>query len=352
MNVLIVDDNRMNLNLFIHMLEMVDYAVPVAMTDPCVALQWCASNVPDLIVVDYMMPVMDGLEFLKRVRELPGMRDVPVVMVTAATEVAVRHEALRLSANDFLTKPVNNIEFNVRIGNLLALRKAQLQLAARADSLSEAVNQATAAVLSREREVIHRLSLAAEFRDQDTGTHLLRMAAFARLIAQSLGLSEQECDLVHEAAPMHDIGKVGIPDAVLLKPGALDADELSIMRRHPEIGASILANSDVPLLQAGAVIAISHHERYDGLGYPHGLAGDTIPLYGRIVAVADVYDALTTCRPYKARWDEQRALAYLEAERGKHFDPQCVDALLANLDAVRHIQSQFADPEPALRNAA
>lgn len=352
MNVLIIDDNRMNLNLFIHMLEMVDYAEPVAMTDPCAALEWCASNVPDLIVVDYMMPVMDGLEFLKRVRELPAMRDVPVVMVTAATEVAVRHEALRLSANDFLTKPVNNIEFNVRIGNLLALRKAQLQLAARADSLAEAVNQATAAVLSREREVIHRLSLAAEFRDQDTGTHLLRMAAFARLIAQSLGLSEQECDLVHEAAPMHDIGKVGIPDAVLLKPGALDADELTIMRRHPEIGASILANSDVPLLQAGAVIAISHHERYDGLGYPHGLAGDAIPLYGRIVAVADVYDALTTCRPYKARWDEQRALAYLEAERGKHFDPQCVDALLSNLDAVRQIQSQFADPEPALRNAA
>lgn len=352
MKVLIVDDNRMNLNLFTHMLEMVDYAEPVAMTDSCEALEWCRHNTPDLVVVDYMMPEMDGLEFLKRVRTLPAMQEVPVVMVTAATEMAVRHEALRLSANDFLTKPVNNIEFNVRIGNLLALRRAQLELAARAESLAEAVEKATAAVVAREHEVIHRLSLAAEFRDQDTGTHLLRMAAFARLIAQTLGLSEQECNLIHEAAPMHDIGKVGIPDAVLLKPGALDADELAIMRRHPEIGAHILANSDVPLLQAGAVIAISHHERYDGQGYPHGLAGEAIPLYGRIVAVADVYDALTTCRPYKARWDEQRAIAYLEAERGKHFDPRCVDALLSNIETVRAIQAKFTEPEPALRTAA
>ena len=352
MQVLIIDDNRMNLDLFCHMLEMIDYACPKAMHDPIAALEWCAGHTPDLVVVDFMMPGLDGLEFLKRFRALPGTEAVPVVMVTAATEMAIRHEALRLSANDFLTKPVNNIEFNVRIGNLLALRRAQLQLSARAESLAEAVQKATADIIAREREVIHRLSRAAEFRDEDTGTHLLRMAAYARLIAQRLGLPAEECELIYEAAPMHDIGKVGIPDAVLLKPGALTPEELAIMRRHPQIGADILADSDVPLLQIGSVIAISHHERYDGKGYPHGLEGEQIPLHGRIVAVADVFDALTTTRPYKPRWDLQRVLAHMQAERGGHFDPRCVDALLGEMDEVFAIQEKFADSESDLRNAA
>ena len=352
MKVLVVDDNQMNLDLFCHMLSMLDVANPLAMNDAAEALAWCAHRTPDLVVIDYMMPGIDGLEFLRRFRELPNMREVPVVMVTADTEVGVRHQALRLSANDFLTKPVNSIEFNVRIGNLLALRQAQLQLATRAEGLAQAVRRATAAIVAREQEAIHRLSRAAEFRDNDTGSHLLRMAAYARLIAQRLGLDAAECDLICEAAPMHDIGKVGIPDAVLLKPGPLTAEERAIMQRHPQIGAEILADSESTLLQAGATIAISHHERYDGAGYPHGLAGQAIPLYGRIVAVADVFDALTTARPYKPGWDLARAVDYLQTQRGGHFDPACVDALLAELDAVLAIQRRFHEPTPTVMRSA
>ncbi|MYN43321.1 response regulator [Duganella sp. FT109W] len=352
MKVLVVDDNQMNLDLFCHMLSMLDDADPLPMGTAAEALAWCAYRTPDLVVVDYMMPGMDGLEFLRRFRLLPGKREVPVVMVTADTELKVRHEALRLSANDFLTKPVNSIEFNVRIGNLLALRRAQRQLAARADSLAEAVSKATAAVVAREHEAIHRLSRAAEFRDSDTGSHLQRMAAYARVIAAGLGLSVAECDLLAEAAPMHDIGKVGIPDAILLKQGALDPDERAVIQRHPQIGADILAGSESPLLQAGAVIAISHHERYDGGGYPHGLAGVAIPLFGRIVAVADVFDALTTARPYKPAWPLARALDYLRAEKGRHFDPLCVDALLAELPELLAIQQSVVLPQAGAASVA
>jgi putative two-component system response regulator len=343
MNVLIIDDNQLNRELFCHMLGMLDGAAPLPIADAAAALAWCASHIPDLVLVDYMMPEMDGLEFLRRFRAMPGMQQVPVIMVTADTEVAVRHEALRLSANDFLTKPVNHAELNARAGNLLALRRAQLQLAERAGWLAQAVQKATVDIAAREREVILRLSRAAEFRDAETGSHLLRMAAYARLVAEHMGLDQAECDLICEAAPMHDIGKVGIPDSVLLKPGALDELEMAVMRTHAQIGADILAGSESALLQAGAAIALSHHERWDGGGYPQGLAGAAIPLYGRIVAVADVFDALTSARPYKIGWELPRAVAHMRDGRGGHFDPRCVDALLADMGAVLAIQQRYHD---------
>ncbi|MET0320629.1 MAG: HD domain-containing phosphohydrolase [Duganella sp.] len=351
MTVLVVDDDPFNLDVFRLMLGMLERTVAVPMRDPLAALGWCAQQAPDLVVVDYLMPGIDGLEFLRRFRAMAALRDVPVVMVTSATEIAVRHEALRLSANDFLIKPVNGAEFNARIGNLLALHQARQQLARRAETLAVAVRKATADIVAREHEAIERLSRAAEFRDADTGSHLSRMAAYTRLIARQLGLPPAECNLIREAAPMHDIGKVGIPDAVLLKPGPLTPAERDIMQRHPQMGADILAGSASPLLQAGAVIAISHHERYDGRGYPRGLAGDAIPLHGRIVAVADVFDALTNPRPYKPGWSIERAVTYLLGQKGTHFDPACVDALLRDMGAVRAIERQFLDPGGHAGNA-
>lgn len=342
MNILIIDDNEANLALFCHMLEMLDDTTPIPMPHPREALAWCADHDPDVVVVDYMMPDMDGLEFLRQFRMLPGKEQTPLVMVTAETHTRVRHEALRLSANDFLAKPVNFVELNARVGNLLALRRAQLQLAGHAAHLADEVRKATAVIAAREREAIFRLSRAAEFRSPETGAHLLRMAAYAELVARNLGLDAEQCELIRTAAPLHDIGKLGVPDAILQKPGPLDERERAVMREHASIGADILADSDSPLLRAGAVIARSHHERWDGGGYPLGLAGAAIPLHGRIVAVADVFDALTSRRAYKDAWDAGEARAVMEAESGGHFDPGCVGALFRDPAALAAIQHRYA----------
>jgi len=341
--VLIVDDDRTNLALFALLLKAVADVTPIEVDDPLEALAWCKEHDPDLVLLDYMMPDMDGLEFLQAFRALPGKATIPVIMATADTDTDVRHKALQLSANDFLTKPVNKTELRARVTNMLALRKAQLQLANRANWLAEEVRKATREIVAREREAIHRLSLAAEYRDPETGAHLLRLSKYARLVAANLGLSETEQNLIADAAPMHDIGKVGIPDAILLKPGRLDGDEMKIMRTHAQIGADILKGSPSPLLQAAAVIALTHHEKYDGSGYPNGLKGEQIPLHGRIIAVADVFDALTSARPYKPAWEFDRAVALIREGAGHHFDPSCVAAFLHDWDAVLHIHEQNRD---------
>jgi putative two-component system response regulator len=225
------------------------------------------------------------------------------------------------------------------------LRHSQKQLAGRAEWLAEEVRKATADILAREREIVFRLSKAAECRDPETGAHILRMAHYSRHIAKHLGLSEADQELILEAAPMHDIGKVGIADHILLKPGKLDPEEFAIMQQHATLGYEILKNSESKVLQAGAQIALSHHEKFDGSGYPAGLAGEAIPLFGRIVAVADVFDALTSERPYKKAWELERAVAFLRENAGQHFDPACVEAFFAEWGEVLQIRSRFQDEE-------
>lgn len=347
MNVLIIDDDKTNLALFSHLLDALPNVSSIEASDPVEALDWCREHEADLVLVDYMMPKMDGLQFLAAFRTLPKRAMVPVIMVTADIQTDVRHRALQLSANDFLTKPVDKIELCARVSNMLALRKAQQQLANRANWLAEEVRKATGEIVAREREAIYRLSLAAEHRDPETGAHLLRLSHYARLLAANLNLSVAQQDMIYDAAPMHDIGKVGIPDAILLKPGKLDESEITIMRTHPQIGADILKESASPLLQTAAVISLSHHEKYDGSGYPNGLKGEQIPLYGRIIAVADVFDALTSARPYKAAWDVDRAAAMLRDGAGSHFDPVCVDAFFKDWDAVLQIHERYQDQEYA-----
>jgi putative two-component system response regulator len=343
MDVLIVDDHQTNIALFSILIRKINSVEPVEFTDPAAALDWCQSHEPDLVLVDYMMPEIDGLGFIRRFRAMPGKEATPVIMVTADTEKEIRHKALETGANDFLTKPVDKTELTARVKNMLALRQSQLQLANRAAWLAGEVRKATSEILSREREVIYRLSRAAEYRDPETGAHILRMAHYSKHIAANLGLSQADQDLLLDAAPMHDVGKMATPDHILLKPGFLDEDEMKIMRQHAEIGAQILEGSESRLLQTAALIAISHHEKFDGSGYPKGLKGEQIPLFGRIVAIADVFDALTSERPYKSAWELERAVAYLRENTGTHFDPLCLEAFFRDWENVLAIRARYQD---------
>ena len=341
--VLIVDDNATNLTLFRHLLKKIDNLESVCFSEPQHAIEWCEAHEPDLVLLDYMMPEMDGLEFIIRFKAIFEHQTIPIIMVTADTESDVRTNALDLGAYDFLNKPVDKLELLARVRNLLALRESQRALSDRAAWLATEVKKSTEEIRAREREMILRLSKAAEHRDPETGQHLLRMANYSRLIAGELGLSIEEQDLILEAAPMHDIGKVATPDAILLKPGKLTDEEFFIMKQHAINGYTILCGSECVLISTAATLALTHHEKFDGSGYPNGLKGEDIPLYGRIVAVADVFDALTSPRPYKKAWTLEEACNFLKDNSGSHFDPQCVDAFFRVWDGVLAIHARYQD---------
>ena len=343
MKIVIVDDTPLNLLLMVKLVDRLPGVESHGFESPQEALTWCAHTEPDLIIVDYMMPDIDGLAFIRRVRASHKHEDVPILMVTANNERGVRYEALECGANDFLTKPIDAHEFEPRVRNMLKLREAHLATRQRAETLSVAVRKATAAILDRERETITRLARAAEFRDPETGAHIQRMSHYSAMIARRMGLGADFADALLLAAPMHDVGKLGIPDTILLKPGRLTVEEFEVMKRHPLIGHDILKDSASEVLRLGARIALSHHEKFDGTGYPQGSVGEAIPLEGRIVAVADVFDALTSSRPYKPAWPFARAIALLREGRGSHFDARCIDAFLSSWDEVLDIHTRFVD---------
>jgi response regulator RpfG family c-di-GMP phosphodiesterase len=342
-HVLIVDDTEINLILFGALVKKLEGCMSHTFSSSAAALEWAAANELDLLIVDYMMPDIDGLEFITRFRALPRHDGVPVLMITANDQKQLRYRALDLGANDFLIKPVDKVEFLARTKNMLMVSEARKQLMDRAKWLDSEVRKATAEILERERETVLRLCKAAEYRDPETGAHILRMAHFSQLIARKLGLSVAEQELLLEAAPMHDIGKVGIADSILLKPGRLDAAEFEIMKQHAIFGYELLKGSSSKVLQAGAEIAKGHHEKYDGSGYPNGLKGTDIPLFSRIVAVADVFDALTSERPYKKAWEVEAAVDFLTAGAGSHFDPDCVRAFLEAWEDVVEIRERYRE---------
>ena len=273
----IIDDSEINLTLLAAFVKKIDGCEPVPFKESPQGLAWCSANLPDLVIVDYMMPEMDGIQFIASLRAVPGREHVPILMITATDDKDVRYDALQMGASDFLTKPVDRIEFAARTHNMLALGASRRKLADKAAWLAEEVVKATAAVHAREQELLFRMSRAAEFRDPQTGAHIQRMSHYSALIAARIGLPWSDQQLLLQAAPMHDVGKIGIPDFILLKPGILTPEEVAVMRTHAVLGFELLKGSESAILQAAASIALSHHEHYDGSGYPHGASGDSIP---------------------------------------------------------------------------
>ena len=326
-----VDDDESNLLLIETMAQGIDLEVH-SFISPTEALENIESRQWDLAFVDYQMPGMNGIELIQKLR--PLYPEIPIIMITGIDAITdLKIEAIEAGATEFLSKPLNMPEFRARVHNLMELRMISVLLKDRAKFLKNEVSVATQEIVKRENESLEVLGRVADYKDLETGNHVNRVAAYAQLLAHLMGASPHFQDLIYKAAPLHDIGKVGIPDAILGKRGRLNSEELKIMKLHPQIGYNILMKSESPYLKCGAIISLSHHERFDGSGYPEGLKGEDIPLEGRIIAISDVFDALLSKRPYKSSWPLEEVKGYFEANKGRHFDPVLVDHLLKHFDA-------------------
>lgn len=341
--IMIVDDEPANLKLLSKMLEGQGYQQLVAFLDPREALADYQITRPDLILLDINMPHLDGYQVIERLQALNDPRLPPIVILTAQHGRDQLLRALTAGARDFITKPFDRIELLMRVRNLLDAQLGQRMLHDQKDTLEEMVQQRTRELHDTRLQVIRRLGRAAEFRDNETGYHIIRMSRTSALLAGLLGWNGVDCELMLHASPMHDIGKIGIPDRILLKPGKFEPHEWDIMKTHATIGADLLAGDGSALLSLAREIALTHHEKWDGSGYPHGLAGAAIPQSGRIAAVADAFDALTSARPYKQAWSVESALAFLNDNAGSHFDPEVVAAFMGAVDDILAIRDAYQD---------
>ena len=342
--ILIIDDQLTSRQILKQLVSAIEQNLAVQdFANPVEALAWTVKNPVDLVLVDYKMPEMNGVEFIRKFRMNHASTHVPVIMVTSIEDRNIRYEALGVGATDFLMKPVDHHECRARCRNLLTQHQQYKIISDRSRWLERRVAEATSEIRMRERETLLRLARAGEYRDEETGNHIIRMAKYSRIIAEELGLSRDDAEVIEMAAPMHDIGKIGIRDDILLKPGKLTSEEFEIMKTHTIIGHDILKDSPSKFLQMGGIIALGHHEKYDGSGYPYGKKGEEIPIEARIVAVADVFDALVSERPYKNAWPTHAALEYMDSHRGRHFDPEILDAFKSQIDAVAKIQGLLPD---------
>lgn len=354
--VLVVDDEAAIRRVLEKLLRAEGYeVVHAAGGDEALAI--VAGGGIDTVLLDVMMPGLSGLDVCREIRADTQLTYTPVVFVTAANDQAFRREAREAGADDFISKPFDEIELLARVRNTVRVKLYYENIARERNDLRVAVDGSVRALadatahlerVKREleyarQETIARLCRAAEFRDDETAAHLQRMSHYCHLLGRRKGLDAYTCEMLRVASPMHDVGKIGIPDHILLKPGRLTPEEFIIMRQHAEIGWRILSGSDSELLELAASIARTHHEKWDGSGYPRGLAGEDIPIEGRIAAVADVFDALTSARPYKKAWPLDDAVALLRNGRAQHFDPELVDMFLDSMDEVLEIRHRFSD---------
>lgn len=343
---LIVDDQSTSRYILSQVIKSIHADIEVTeASHPQLALKWAAENTANLVLIDFLMPEMNGVEFVRSLKSNLQYDAVPVMMITVKKDPEIRYAALDVGVTDFINKPIDMHECTARSKNLLIMHMQHIELQDKSDQLQSLVNEAIADIKAREKETLLRLARVGEYKDYDTAMHLNRMSMYSRALADALGLSEEEAELIELAAPLHDIGKTGIPDNILLKKSDLTEDELKIMRKHPLIGFKILENSPSKYLQKGGEIALSHHEHFDGSGYPHKLKGSAIPLSARIVAVADVFDALTSKRSYKIAWSFDRAIQYICNGSGKQFDPDVVRAMIRIQDIFKAIYSEHASRE-------
>jgi response regulator RpfG family c-di-GMP phosphodiesterase len=330
--ILVVDDEPANVLLLERLLARWGYEDVVSTTDSSQVLSLVERDPPSVILLDLAMPPPDGFEVMAQLSALPAAQGIPVIVLTADVSAATRDRALSGGASDFVTKPFDEAEVRLRVRNLLRTRSLQIELEHHNELLEQRVRERTKDLEYARRETLSRLALAGEYRDDETHEHAQRVGRTAAVLGAQLGLPDHEVDLIRRSAPLHDIGKVGVPDAILLKRGRLTHDEFELIKGHTLIGGRILADSVSNVLQAGEIIARTHHERWDGGGYPTGLAGEAIPLHGRLVALADVFDALTHERPYKPPWPLERAVEEIRREAGHQLDP----ALVRTFESLDH----------------
>jgi len=343
--ILVVDDNPANVELLLTILEDAGYDHVDGLGDPRQVLPQHLERHYDLILLDIRMPYLDGVQVLELLAPHIRADYVPVIVLTAQNDQETRQKALNAGARDFLTKPFQHWEILLRIWNTLESRAFYVMEKDRAALLHQEVLAATAEIRDTQMELLRRLGQAAEFRDNETGAHVVRMSKYCRVIAQHLGFSEEQAEMLLAASPMHDIGKVGIPDHILLKPGKLTAEEFEQMKNHAWIGHSLLDGHPSELMVLAKTIALTHHEKWDGSGYPRSLKGEEIPLEGRICAVADVFDALVSKRPYKEAWPVEKAVEYLQVNAGSHFDPEVVRVFIDHLEDILLIGASHPDAE-------
>ncbi|PCI32196.1 MAG: two-component system response regulator [Alphaproteobacteria bacterium] len=343
--ILIVDDEAANVRLLEKILTMTGYSNVICTQDPTQVVPLYQHHDCDLILLDIDMPILDGFGVMAQLNELTNNTPPPILVLTAQHMQSFRQRALDNGARDYVTKPFDASELLSRVRNLLDVQMAHRLTQHQNALLEQKVRERTQIIYDTRLQVVRCLGRAAEYRDEETGLHIIRMSKISALLGKAARLDDEQSDRLLNAAPMHDIGKIGIPDEILLKPGKFTPEEWEIMKTHAQIGADILAGNDSDLMIMAHDIALTHHEKWNGTGYPNGLKGEEIPLVGRICALADVFDALTSTRPYKKAWSVEKSINLIKSESGQHFDPLLVDLFLKNLPAIIEIKEKYGEPE-------
>lgn len=344
--ILVVDDQEVSIRLITEILTKAGYTNIISTTNPLEVKSLYLALNPDLLILDLYMPELDGIQVMNQLKSLGDDSYLPIIVISTEENQEVRFLALQSGAKDFLQKPYDRVEALIRIRNLIEVRMLHSEILNQNKLLEDKVRERTQELSDTQLDVIQRLARAVEYRDSETGMHIIRMSHYAACLASKIGLTMQECEMILKASPLHDIGKIAIPDSILRKKGVLTPEEWEIMKSHTTIGEKLLSGSGSPLLNIAKEIALTHHEKWDGSGYPHGLKTDRIPLVGRICCISDVFDALTTERPYKSAWSFEKAMDEILRRSGTHFDPFLAKSFLEISAQVKHIKEKYSEERP------